>query len=974
MNRKLFLGALLLSAGLAPLLHAEDRLIIEDFSDVGTWRTAPLANITPGKWFSADLELGATPDGSRDDKYAGKIRFHAADSKKPVLIDFQRFKAYLPEVFLRAVEFDADPRGISCEFRATIEDAAGKRFSTKPQRISGNNWQRVRLEFAPPKEATPPYKFHKLHFRADQVAGENFVLIDDIALVGDASRKRRVSIRPVAEARLISAPGKEIARTYRFRNAGDKPLLGEVRCEVIDYDGRKVFEKKASLSLPAGNRPVHSQWMLPALPEGCYRVQIDFQSGKLATSFFDTVAVGRANMGRKNSVPMWFGVQDTSIWNGEGENALHSHWLREAGFDIERVGLTGGRFEDGTSENYAGVEKFLRANRDNGMIACLSYSEGAPAYTREPGSHSRQVPTREKEFSAHMKKVFECIGKYPSVRYLEFLNEPDIGFMVGTTEQYLAALKVVFEQGRAVAPRIKITTGGVTVLHPREKKNFSRDMYLKGKPYFDIACFHAHGGLPEYETRQKMVESWLAAGGIDRPVCNTETGERSGYDNWTELRRQATTLVRKLIYAKSRNTEFYIWFTLQDYWDMDFNADDSFGLITSENRPKPSYAAYNTLIAALGNTQRGKKIDDPEGRQIYEFIGTQESPRQVYAVIPGNDGEESYFALSGKGEIVACDMFGKALAVQQIGNVALVPVTGKTTYVTIRNGRMTPSPAPAGLRKIVGGAAGSLVSVPVELRNIFDHTAQATLDGMAPVTLPPGATRVVMVKRSIPAGQPNGIWATTGRVRWLCDGKTYDLSLPFSINVCYPVAAGTRPGNFLKLNALRNVSELSFDPMIPRWMGPDDLSCSLGMAHQNQSLSVELTVRDNRHVMNSTAGDAWKDDSLQIAFEFGGKHTELTVSGDGKGPGRIYAHITPDKKRIGQWNDPCTVTRKGSETIYRWSVPLEKLGIPSTSGTIFRFNFLINENDGSGRVRYLEWQGGIGKNKNPNAFGWGVLE
>lgn len=42
-----------------------------------------------------------------------------------------------------------------------------------------------------------------------------------------------------------------------------------------------------------------------------------------------------------------------------------------------------------------------------------------------------------------MDKVFRCLAKYPNVQYLEFWNEPDIGFMVGTLDQYLDALKVV---------------------------------------------------------------------------------------------------------------------------------------------------------------------------------------------------------------------------------------------------------------------------------------------------------------------------------------------------------------------------------------------------------------------------------------------------------------------------------------------------------------------------------------------------
>ena len=68
--------------GLGLTLGAAERLLIEDFSDVGTWRSNPVRNTTPGKWFGADVYLGATPDASRDDGYAGKLLFHFADASK----------------------------------------------------------------------------------------------------------------------------------------------------------------------------------------------------------------------------------------------------------------------------------------------------------------------------------------------------------------------------------------------------------------------------------------------------------------------------------------------------------------------------------------------------------------------------------------------------------------------------------------------------------------------------------------------------------------------------------------------------------------------------------------------------------------------------------------------------------------------------------------------------------------------------
>ena len=118
--------------GLLLSLGAADRLIIEDFSDVGTWRAWSRQNVTPGKWFGADLVLGATPDASRDDGYAGKLRFDFADPAKTGSIEYQRAKASQPEVFADGVEFDADARGIPGKIRFILEDTNGKRFANSP--------------------------------------------------------------------------------------------------------------------------------------------------------------------------------------------------------------------------------------------------------------------------------------------------------------------------------------------------------------------------------------------------------------------------------------------------------------------------------------------------------------------------------------------------------------------------------------------------------------------------------------------------------------------------------------------------------------------------------------------------------------------------------------------------------------------------------------------------------------------------
>ena len=138
-------------------------------------------------------------------------------------------------------------------------------------------------------------------------------------------------------------------------------------------------------------------------------------------------------------------------------------------------------------------------------------------------------------------------------------------------------------------------------------------------------------------------------------------------------------------------------------------------------------------------------------------------------------------------------------------------------------------------------------------------------------------------------------------------------------------------------------------------------------------LLLSVDVADDRHVMNSLPENGWRDDSIQIAFSsLDGKYTELTLSGrDGKGA--AYAHIAYQEDLKGIWKVPVSVIHRNGITRYRAELPLAKLGILNRSVTLFRFAFLVNENDGKGRIRWMEWMGGIGRAKNPDEFGWGVL-
>ena len=56
-------------------------------------------------------------------------------------------------------------------------------------------------------------------------------------------------------------------------------------------------------------------------------------------------------------------------------------------------------------------------------------------------------------------------------------------------------------------------------------------------------------------------------------------------------------------------------------------------------------------------------------------------------------------------------------------------------------------------------------------------------------------------------------------------------------------------------------------------------------------------------------------------------------------------------------------------------MPLADLGLSFAGKPVpFRLAFVLNNNDGQGRVRFMQWFAGMAYHKNPDEFGFAVLE
>jgi hypothetical protein len=85
--------------------------------------------------------------------------------------------------------------------------------------------------------------------------------------------------------------------------------------------------------------------------------------------------------------------------------------------------------------------------------------------------------------------------------------------------------------------------------------------------------------------------------------------------------------------------------------------------------------------------------------------------------------------------------------------------------------------------------------------------------------------------------------------------------------------------------------------------------------------------------------------------------------------------MSPNGDMAGQpLKTPLVVKRDGGVTGYEVYLTFSQLGIDYVPGKLVRLTFMINEDDGRGRVRVMKWFDGIHPGKEIEKFGYIILE
>ena len=149
------------------------------------------------------------------------------------------------------------------------------------------------------------------------------------------------------------------------------------------------------------------------------------------------------------------------------------------------------------------------------------------------------------------------------------------------------------------------------------------------------------------------------------------------------------------------------------------------------------------------------------------------------------------------------------------------------------------------------------------------------------------------------------------------------------------------------------------------WKGPEDLGANVFLSCEGKHLLLRAEVRDDVHVQPYRGSDVWQGDGIQFALRLPGQDKlwkfGLTRLADGKP--EVYCWSRPagfsgtvSSIRLETARDEVKKT-----TVYRAEIPFRAIGMtPENAANGFRFNLIVNDNDGNLREGFLAAAPGLG--------------
>lgn len=517
--------------------------------------------------------------------------------------------------------------------------------------------------------------------------------------------------------------------------------------------------------------------------------------------------------------------------------------------------------------------------------------------------------------------------------------------------------------------------------------------------------FYAPPRSPKDAGLSKMMagqKEFFSKRGIHVPFWISEMGWYSDATREKQV-SQADYLVQSYIIALAAGYDKIFWYNFV-VDTPDKNAAE-FGLLHRPDlSPKVSYAAYAGMVRCLDGAKFVKPLQ--LGRNISCYLFDGPSGKHT-AVIWADEGKGMLSPVSGASAapIEVRDMFANMLSAGS---------SAQTTIPLERSPHFVASGSPledilvsakiAGIPQIDFTAehtTGSL-SVGEDVRFLVENFTKE------PVEAAVSAVSSLVKFVSSPAIRVDPLSSASASLR-ISDFRREPIGNKYPIDAVCDLAKGAKLEKTFVLTekvAVKGTPKIDGDlgdwgralPMyldsaeqvvgITPWM-QWNLMAMYYLMWDDENLYFAARVTDNVHSQTHSGDSIWEGDSWQIGFD---ASPATTSTKPGGGPGRyVYGLALTEKgpEAVGwEGNKDASkirvsikkAPRQGAtmitggppvteELIYEAAIPKELLApLVMQSGGAFRFSVLLNDNDGGGRMGWMESTPGIGTGFNPEQF------
>ncbi|GGG65785.1 prolyl oligopeptidase family serine peptidase [Paenibacillus radicis (ex Gao et al. 2016)] len=163
---------------------------------------------------------------------------------------------------------------------------------------------------------------------------------------------------------------------------------------------------------------------------------------------------------------------------------------------------------------------------------------------------------------------------------------------------------------------------------------------------------------------------------------------------------------------------------------------------------------------------------------------------------------------------------------------------------------------------------------------------------------------------------------------------------------------------------------------IQDYSSPENFGGQGWISWDKDNVYLALQIKDEHHVQRETPFNIYLGDSLQFSFRvanesggFQGAH-EFGAALHENGSTMTFRWLSPPSFKLGEIDDlKAGISHKDGTTTYELALPWEEIGVTEPlEGQQLKFSLLVNNNDGQGRMGWVEYNSGIGY-KDPEAFG-----